>query len=90
MDCTMLLSTHIYAYVLDNAELELEELMEQAHSEDPANLALDQGKLQCIWPIVLVFYFESLIYVLFWLCIKSIGTLWHHSCIKIDLLIYPC
>jgi hypothetical protein len=24
------------------------------------------------------------------LCIKSIGVVWYHSCIKIDLHVYPC
>jgi hypothetical protein len=31
-------------YTLDHAESELEEPMEQAQGEGPANLALDQGK----------------------------------------------
>jgi hypothetical protein len=40
----LLLSAHICAYALDNAEPELEKLMEQAQDEDANNLALDQGK----------------------------------------------
>jgi hypothetical protein len=46
--CTMLLSAHVCSYTLDHAESKLEEPMEQAQGEDPANLALDQGKPRCI------------------------------------------
>jgi hypothetical protein len=82
MRCTMSILAHVYSYMLYHAELELKEPTEQAQAEDLANLALDQGKPRCIQPVLLVFYFESLLYILsFLLCIKSIGTVWHHSCI---------
>jgi hypothetical protein len=44
----MLLSAHIWSYMLDHAEQVLEEPTEQAQAEDLTNLALDQGKPQCI------------------------------------------
>jgi hypothetical protein len=46
--------------------------MEQAQAEDPTNLALDQGKPQCIQPMLLVFYFESLLYVISFDCALSL------------------
>jgi hypothetical protein len=58
--------------MLDCAELELKEPMEQAQAEDPTNLALDQGKPQCIQPMLLVFYFESLLYVISFDCALSL------------------
>jgi hypothetical protein len=51
--------------MLDHAESEFEKSTEQAQAEDPANLALDQGNPDALQPMVLVFLFESLIYVLF-------------------------
>jgi hypothetical protein len=56
MHCTMLILAHVYMYTLDHAEMELEELMEQA-VEDPAKLPLDQAKPRCIPPILLGFAF---------------------------------
>jgi hypothetical protein len=50
MHCTMLLLAHMCSYMLDHTELELEEPMEQAQVEAITNLALDQGKPQCITP----------------------------------------
>jgi hypothetical protein len=47
---TILLSAYVCSYKLDHAEPEHEEPTEQAQSEDPANLALDQGKPWCIPP----------------------------------------
>jgi hypothetical protein len=41
-------STHVYSYMLDHANLELDKPTEQAQAEDLTNLALDQGKPQCI------------------------------------------
>jgi hypothetical protein len=64
MHCTIFLSAHVCSYMLDHAEPELKESTEQAQAEDLTNLALDQGKLRCIQPILLVFKFESLFYVL--------------------------
>jgi hypothetical protein len=48
LHCTMLLSAHIWSYMLDHTEQVLEEPTEQAQAEDLTNLALDQGKPQCI------------------------------------------
>jgi hypothetical protein len=48
MHCIVLLSTHVYSYVLDHAEPELDEPMVQAQVKEFTNLALDQGKHQCI------------------------------------------
>jgi hypothetical protein len=56
MHCTILLSAHVCSYPLDHAELELEELTEQAQAEDVASLALDQGKPWCILPKLFEFY----------------------------------
>jgi hypothetical protein len=44
----ILIATHIYAYTLDHAEVELQEPMEQAQAEEFTNLALDQDKPWCI------------------------------------------
>jgi hypothetical protein len=41
--------------MLDHTELGLEEPTEQAQAEDLTNLALDQGKPQCITPLSLTF-----------------------------------
>jgi hypothetical protein len=46
--CTILLSAHVFSYMLDHAEPELEEPTQQAQAEDPTNLALDQVKHRCI------------------------------------------
>jgi hypothetical protein len=35
----------------------------------------EQGKHRCIPPIILTFYFESLLYNKTWLCIKFIGII---------------
>jgi hypothetical protein len=59
MYCTVLPLAHIRSFTLGHAELEFLEPTEQAQAEDLANLALNQGKPQCIKPILLVFYFES-------------------------------
>jgi hypothetical protein len=56
MHCTILLLAHINLYTLDRAEPEHEEPMEQAQVKDPANLVLDQGKPQCIKPMILVIF----------------------------------
>jgi hypothetical protein len=64
MHCIILLLAHVYAYTLDHAEPELREPREQVQAEDAANLALDQDKPRCIQPILLVFYFEFLLYVI--------------------------
>jgi hypothetical protein len=45
-------------------ELKLEVSMKQAQAEDLANLGLDQGKLRCISPMLLIFYFKSLLYAI--------------------------
>jgi hypothetical protein len=47
MHCTILLLANICSYMLDHIESELEEPTEQAQTEDPTNLALDQGKPWC-------------------------------------------
>jgi hypothetical protein len=65
MHCTIFLLAHICSYTLDHAKPELEKLTEQAQVEDPANnLALDQGKLRCIPPILLGFSFNRYNYVI--------------------------
>jgi hypothetical protein len=56
MHCTMLISAHLYSYMLDHAEPKSEEPMEQAQVEDPANPELTQGKPQCILPIIPGFF----------------------------------
>jgi hypothetical protein len=48
LHCTVLLSAHVHSYTLGHVVPELEEPMEQAQAEDPANLALDQVKPWCI------------------------------------------
>jgi hypothetical protein len=53
MHCTMRILAHVYSYMLDHAEPELEEPTEQAQAEDSANLALYQGKPWCIPPCFL-------------------------------------
>jgi hypothetical protein len=45
---TMFLLAHIYAYMLDHTEAELEESMEHTQVEDLTNLTLDQDKPWCI------------------------------------------
>jgi hypothetical protein len=57
------LLAHIYSYALDHTKPEFEELTEQAQAKNLANSSLDQGKPWCISPMLLVFYFESFIYV---------------------------
>jgi hypothetical protein len=47
MHCTMLIWPS-FAYVLDDAETEFEEPVEQAQVEEFTNLELDQGKPRCI------------------------------------------
>jgi hypothetical protein len=42
--CIILFLAHVCSCTIDHVEPELEELTEQAQAEDPANLALDQGK----------------------------------------------
>jgi thymidylate synthase len=42
-----LISAHVYAYVIDHVELELEEPSEQAQAED-TNPEFSQGKTRCI------------------------------------------
>jgi hypothetical protein len=64
MHCTIFLLAHTCAVALDNTEPKLEVSMKQGQAEDLANLALDQGKLQCISPMLLIFYFKSLLYVI--------------------------
>jgi hypothetical protein len=59
-----LLTAHVCSYALDHVELELEEPMKQAQAENLTNLALDQGKPQHSQPMLLVFYFEYIIYFL--------------------------
>jgi hypothetical protein len=62
MHCIMLTLAHMQPfYVLDqdHAEPESEVQAEQAQVEDFTNLVLNQDKLRCIKPILLVFYFES-------------------------------
>jgi hypothetical protein len=51
----ILLLAHICSDTLDHAEPKLEELTEQAQVEEFINLALDQGKPQCIQPMFFVF-----------------------------------
>jgi hypothetical protein len=46
--CTILFPAPVWSYTLHHVELELKEQIEQTQAEDPANLALDQGKSQCI------------------------------------------
>jgi hypothetical protein len=58
----ILISTHTYAYMLDHAEPRSEVQAEQALVEAITNLALDQGKLRCIPPIFLDFWFSINIY----------------------------
>jgi hypothetical protein len=43
-----LLLAHSCAFVIDHAESEFDEPMEQAQVEDLTNLALDQGKPRCV------------------------------------------
>jgi hypothetical protein len=65
--CIIMLLSHIWLiYSLGHgcAEPELKEPMEQAEVETSTNLALDQGKPWCIQPILLVFYFWILLYVI--------------------------
>jgi hypothetical protein len=60
--CIMLTLAHIqHFYALDQVftQSELEVQAERAQVEASTNLELDQGKPQCIKPILLVFYFES-------------------------------
>jgi hypothetical protein len=52
--------THMH--MLYNVQVESEVQMEQAQLEAFNNLALDQVKSRCIPPIIIVFYFESLLY----------------------------
>jgi hypothetical protein len=54
MHCTILLSAHSCAFMIDHAEPEVH--AEQARVEEFTNLSLDQGKSRCITPI-LDFYF---------------------------------
>jgi hypothetical protein len=62
LELHLLLLAHIQSfYALDQvrAEPELKLQVEQDRVEAITNLALDQGKPQCIKPILLDFYFES-------------------------------
>jgi hypothetical protein len=43
MNYTMLFLAHICSFTIDHVEPKLEELMEQAQTEELTNLALDQG-----------------------------------------------
>jgi hypothetical protein len=61
MNYITLLLAHSCAFVIDHAKPKFEESTEQAQAEDLTNLALDQGKPQCILPHSLAFNcFESL------------------------------
>jgi hypothetical protein len=69
----MLTLAHIQPfYALDQvyAEPELEVQAERAQVEASTNLELDQGKLRCIKPILIVFYFESCFMFYYDLCIS--------------------
>jgi hypothetical protein len=50
--------------MLDHAEPDRREPMEQAHAEDPANLAFDHIKPLCIPPLILSFYFNYYFYAM--------------------------
>jgi hypothetical protein len=54
------ITAHVYAYVIDRAEPDLEEPTEEAQAKDSTNSELSQGKLRCISPQSLTFLFKSL------------------------------
>jgi hypothetical protein len=58
---TILISAHLYSYMLDNAEPETEpdELMEQAPTETSTNPDLALGKPECIPLMIIDFSFKS-------------------------------
>jgi hypothetical protein len=68
--------------MLDHAEPDLREPMEQAHAEDPANLAFDHIKPLCIPPLILSFYFNYYFYAMldcalsYRNCVGSVVALW--------------
>jgi hypothetical protein len=93
VSCIILFLAHLCSYVLDHVKPRSEVQVKQAQVEATTNLALDQGKPQCIPPIFLNFWFSINIYITICVCIKFIGFVWHRSCIKnsfLIILVYHC
>jgi hypothetical protein len=59
MHCTIWLLAYVCSYALDYVVPKFKEPMEQAQVKEFTNLALDQGKPQCVTPNqpILDFYF---------------------------------
>jgi hypothetical protein len=64
MHCTISISAHVYSYMLDHTEPELEERTEQTQVEDLTNLSLIQGKPWCLLLMILDFSFLIIISML--------------------------
>jgi hypothetical protein len=83
--CIIWILACVCSYALDHAELEFEKPMERDQVEEFTNLALDQGKPQCIPPIICGFSFNHYLSVML-VCALSIKELcWYNSYIMVNL-----